>query len=759
MGYTFKSICIRNFKYITDQKPLEFQFCNKNIVILDGQNGYGKTTLFDAIEILLTGRIKHFNQDLQNRGKETLKTLANDEKKDIVISAILKSNINDEVHLKRKLLQEQGFESVILFNNEEILQKDLYKKLKFSLNMFDIGTYISQSQSLDFLQNKYKERKACVSSLLDRSEIENKIQTLKNIQSKLEEKVVQETQIKEKEMREKEVNITTLEKQVENTSSKLPGEDIRLFEDAEYPFDVIKIDESTSYEAIISPLKKIREFLENYEEYVKYINNSIIRELLSVSKKTYMALFYKKEIELLNTNEPLIQQLNNTKQLLTEFAEGKWSIDEQLFEQIGIEQGTIEQIKELLLSQHIERSKLEDADKVLAQMTKARKNFIDQFKEVVNTGNFLENKCPLCGTSCEDIDRAIMETETFIKNIHTDGVRKIDEIEKKIDATFTEKIIPCLQIMLSDNKIFIQLKDLLTGCSNLSTERLEKSLSKLNISRFESKDKENFDIKEFTAEFEVLQAKIQKREIPNRVDLSEKEIELYKEIHSAYYHDEKPKHTVADIQGKERYVTKLFNDKFFLQLSSEKEKIRKLEKDYKKYSDKRDSMREVLFTLMRKYEDANKDYQSKLANAIKIPLFVYSGRVIQNYPLGLGVKAVIKTNQLVFEAASKNGSDVYNILSTGQLNGLSIAFLLSIKNVYDTTEGLDILLIDDPLQTIDEISAISLADLLTQQGIGQIILSTHEDAKAALLRYKFNKAGLSVLEKNMQNLYMEAVMK
>ena len=167
MGYTFKSICIRNFKYITDQKPLEFQFCNKNIVILDGQNGYGKTTLFDAIEILLTGRIKHFNQDLQNRGKETLKTLANDEKKDIVISAILKSNINDEVHLKRKLLQEQGFESVILFNNEEILQKDLYKKLKFSLNMFDIGTYISQSQSLDFLQNKYKERKACVSSLLD----------------------------------------------------------------------------------------------------------------------------------------------------------------------------------------------------------------------------------------------------------------------------------------------------------------------------------------------------------------------------------------------------------------------------------------------------------------------------------------------------------------------------------------------------------------------------------------------------------------
>jgi ABC-type phosphate transport system ATPase subunit len=78
-------------------------------------------------------------------------------------------------------------------------------------------------------------------------------------------------------------------------------------------------------------------------------------------------------------------------------------------------------------------------------------------------------------------------------------------------------------------------------------------------------------------------------------------------------------------------------------------------------------------------------------------------------------------------------------LSTGQLNGLSIAFLLAIKNVYGDVDGLDILLIDDPLQTIDDISEISLADLLTQQGIGQIVLSTHEDAKAALLRYKFKK--------------------
>ena len=56
MGYTFKRLCIRNFKYITNNKPLKFDFMNSNIVILDGQNGYGKTTLFDAIEVLVTGK-------------------------------------------------------------------------------------------------------------------------------------------------------------------------------------------------------------------------------------------------------------------------------------------------------------------------------------------------------------------------------------------------------------------------------------------------------------------------------------------------------------------------------------------------------------------------------------------------------------------------------------------------------------------------------------------------------------------------------
>lgn len=759
MGYTFRNICIRNFKYITDEKPLEFEFSNSNIVILDGQNGYGKTTLFDAIEILLTGRIKHFNPNLQNRKTETIGMLANNGSKNIVIAAVLSSDTEGELRIERRLLCKDEFKSILLLNDQQIEQEELYDKLGFSLNMFDIGMYISQSESLEFLQNKYKDRKAYVSSLSDNSEMQDKIKTLKSIQESLEERINQETEEKEGRIKSAKDKVASLEKQMESVSihAELPGEDVRLFSEEEYPFDVIEINEDVTYDSVILPLRQISKFVENYEEYIKYIDNAYVKELTGTSKQIYMALFYCEEITLLNENENLLQSLNKYIGLLEDFSEGKWSVDEKLFEEINIDRKTIDRLRELLLNQQRERSQLADADKVLAQMTKARRAFIDQYNYAVEAGKFNQNKCPLCGTDFEDINQAITETEGFIKNIHTDGVKAIEDYEIEISGIFRQNVIPILKKQLEDNKLILQMRDSLLGCRELSTEKLQKLLAKLGISGFSSNRKEEFNMDEFSREYEKLMETIRSKEIPNKIILKDEEIELYKSIHNKYYHNKKPVHTLEELHSKEQYIAKLFNDKFSLQLSVEKEKLKKLEEDYGKYGTKRNAMLEAFKTLVSKYEAASKDYQTQLTNAIKIPLLVYSGRIIQNYPLGLGIRAVVKTNQLVFEAASKNGNDVYNILSTGQLNGLSIAFLLSIKNVYGQADGLDILLIDDPLQTIDDISAISLADLLTQQGIGQIVLSTHEDAKAALLRYKFKKAGLSVLEKNMQKLYMETV--
>ena len=61
----------------------------------------------------------------------------------------------------------------------------------------------------------------------------------------------------------------------------------------------------------------------------------------------------------------------------------------------------------------------------------------------------------------------------------------------------------------------------------------------------------------------------------------------------------------------------------------------------------------------------------------------------------------------------------------------------------------------DPLQTIDDISAISFTDMLINDRIGQVILSTHEERKARMMEYKFTQAGYKVCERNMKDMYIK----
>lgn len=48
-------ISLSNFKGFDN---LQLSFNSENAIILGGKNGYGKTTLFDALELLFTGRIQ-----------------------------------------------------------------------------------------------------------------------------------------------------------------------------------------------------------------------------------------------------------------------------------------------------------------------------------------------------------------------------------------------------------------------------------------------------------------------------------------------------------------------------------------------------------------------------------------------------------------------------------------------------------------------------------------------------------------------------
>ena len=756
-GYTLARILIKNYKYIPYDRPLKVEFNNSNIVILSGPNGYGKTTLFDAIELLISGSIMHFNANLPNRGSEGIDTLAHDKRNDIFIKGTLFGPNNEIVEVERCFDKDQGFQSKLFWNQNETTQEELYSNLKTSNNMFNIGTYISQSESLTFLQNKYKSRKEQVSNLLDNPEIPKRIELLVEVENTLKSRIEGRLSGLKSSHDSAIDKVETLKKHVENVKkpTALLGENIRLFPEKEYDFDLVEIDSDKSYEEYVLPLSQIEAFIKNYDEYRKYISNAYTRRLLETPANVYMALFFKRQVEILRISQNKLELISKCTKLLEQFKQNSWSVNPKLFSYVGISNDIAEKATRLITDQQNEQKKMNDSDNAIYQMMQTRKSFIKQFNFAVQHNTVENNTCPLCGTKFDEISKAFSTTEKVLNNVRDEAIDRVKTIEEQLHELFENDIIPAFEKIIGNNRSLMELNNLLSPCINLSCDELINDLKMLNIDLFSSKLSGTvFDLQEFEREYNLLQSKIKQKYRPNKSNISNASIELFKSIHFEYYNNQQPSHTIEQIQKKRQYIAGKYLDQYSLKLSEAQKELDELKSNFQKYKNKSERMMDTIHNLIGKYQEAQKYYQTLLANAIRVPLMIYSGKIIQNYPLGLGIKAVIRTNQLVFETSEKNGFDVYNSLSTGQLNGLAIAILLSVRNIYGYPNGLDILMIDDPLQTIDDISAISLSDLLTKQAIGQIIISTHEDRKANLFRFKFKQANLSVCEYKMQQIYL-----
>lgn len=104
-----------------------------------------------------------------------------------------------------------------------------------------------------------------------------------------------------------------------------------------------------------------------------------------------------------------------------------------------------------------------------------------------------------------------------------------------------------------------------------------------------------------------------------------------------------------------------------------------------------------------------------------------------------GILAVICYQRLTLGDAKH---DILNTFSSGQLSGFVLSFLFAMNKQYIKASSDDIgfILIDDPVQTMDDINISSLIEVLRNDfSDKQIILSTHEMDKENYILYKFYK--------------------
>ena len=173
-------------------------------------------------------------------------------------------------------------------------------------------------------------------------------------------------------------------------------------------------------------------------------------------------------------------------------------------------------------------------------------------------------------------------------------------------------------------------------------------------------------------------------------------------------------------------------------------KLKKLEKIRKNFDD-----------LKIQYNKAINEYKNLVLKKLRVPLLIYTGKILQDYQNGLGV--FINKDEMRFVSNGDAKHDILNTFSSGQLSGFVLSFLFAMNKRYISEENDDIgfILIDDPVQTMDDINIASFIEVLRNDfPTNQFILSTHETDKENYILYKFLKYNLKGQSFNVKdNMY------
>ena len=740
------------------EKPLEVELGKKNLIVLSGQNGYGKTTLFDAIELVLTGECKRLETIRKNQREDNIKQLANDSQEDIILGLELIDEMGGKASVKRVFNHDSGYVTNDLFINDELVDSDeLSKRICYSENYFRMATYISQSKSLDFLGSKLDERKLLISKLFNVEEVENKVELIKEVHNSVKKKV-EETKIILSESKEAIIEkINKLKRDMDGLTDNVPkaSQYFPLF-GGQYDFDKEEIDVSIAYNTLVEPIKTLADFIEDYDTYKKIELCSKIDKVLNASEQSLLKVYYNQLVEEISNSMGLIDSVVCAVQYNDEINKGIKKVNLQVCRTCGLPDDIIEEVNERVTQLENFKQGLENGTRAIITINEAREALIIHYQIGVHSGITKENVCPLCGAEYEKISDAFLKTENQL----TESIAKSKEVkesmERAIDDKFKNVVGPAISKFIENNRRLYDNYCLLKDCIDLDTTEISAILDTLNMREWKS-DKDIVKKELFDEAHEALTTSLKGLRPAIGKVISQEKMDMYKSINSLYYDGKGPKHKKNDIESKLNYIATKYNaesQKIMTELVRQKCIAEEKETNFIKEGD---ALVNQLKKLSKFYSDAQNEYQTSLVSAIRIPVLIFSGKILQNFPLGLGINTRVEDRILEFEALEKPKTDVFNILSTGQLNGLAISIVLAARSVYGSQNDLDFLLIDDPLQTIDEISAISLVDLLINSDITQVIMSTHEDYKAKMFKYKYGQRGLAHSDINMKDTYKRAI--
>ncbi len=777
MNWQISKIEVSSFKAF---KHIYLDLGESSLLTLDGPNGYGKTSIFDAIELLLTGQI--------NRIQNLFSTLLTKKKRDYADNLFWNSRSGENDLLIKIEFINDGQQLVLarhcqaaMFKKPAYNRADKYENFKlyklpefessaftkanqrddnfldevFGKNFrenFSFLNYLEQGQNR-LLHTRVDERKEKLGNLFNISDIEAEIENCNTIYNKFTRYINNPERATKVKSLEDEIDILQSTLQAETgivEYKKLSTTDIQSGWDKEILFSTYSaVDHATYLESVRSinallPLKatiKTRVHNETIDADIQR-NEESLRSLAQFGKD----LGKLDELEVIKKG---IDELEHSATIIKRGASMIQAEEAQSLPNWG--EGRLEWFESKIETRNSLREKSSANAKVAAELERLKRQLLEEHKKSYPD----DLMCPLCGADWKVHRLMVDAIETRSKQISNslsqDGkdllnlITAMDAELKLIDTHVQDrlkvirpKFEPNLYAALT--KVRLQLPAIIQLKEKLQNENIQftDSFTKIDdvvVERLEKLKEILRNKKEVESDALALPENWR-----DTIRISFKDLQDFYII------------TAEDLRNKEQYISIKANEAQNVRLQTCISDLKLIEKETlaaKKAQSKIKRLRDTL-------KETEQRYTDQTISAIELIFHIYSGRLIQNYQRGLGLFIESREGtQLRFLTAEKSEHDAVMSMSSGQVCALGLAFFLSLNKVY---AKVPLILIDDPSQSLDEINVASLTDLLRcELKHCQLIVSSHEDDISAYMRYRFDRAGLKTSSLNMQLLAKDAL--
>ncbi|RSI82719.1 chromosome segregation protein [Streptococcus mitis] len=512
-----RKILLYNFKNFRNETVIDF---SDGITFLVGPNGYGKTTIFDAIELGLTGNLSRINKVTAENIVYNKPFFQNEIGQPVIIKLWLEKMNGEQLVIVRKLVNsstdssnlfaplksasqfmlfrqvevsETNFSSIDHTSLEEITQSSIDAFLgingKYEIEkIFNLFNYIQQEETTFFLKQTEQERGDSLSFLVKTDKVEKKIKDINTVTNVINRKI-SDLEGKLKHLKQQEL-------------SDVPYH--RLFNhkefvfDCETPFSIANLDKLLIYQ---NTLQNIIDFKKNFsiEEYNRKRKSDKRKQDIAGDRAIKQALYFSilspnifksnsqwlwEKYTLENTRlfeyvllenylqsfDTITQEYRRRQQLNQYLAYLSTDINQMAAQSFQYFQDDrlsnyFELLKSRITSYQTLRESVGQVDKSLSDLRQLRRKLDKKFDELRQHNHVDENKCPFCNTqfaSYNDLTEAYDNYKAYLFEISSRDSQQLQEV----------------QLLL--NESIQQLKQKITDeINNLSTDVDKNLLDKL----------------------------------------------------------------------------------------------------------------------------------------------------------------------------------------------------------------------------------------------------------------------------------------